>query len=44
MIEENGVTLDHVHADGAAIHAVPYPHLCLLRCVDHDVGESQAGM
>ena len=44
VIEENKVALDHVCADGAAIHVVLYPHLHFFRCVDHDAGESQARM
>ena len=44
VIEENNVIHGHMHADGAAVHAVPYPHLCFFRCMDCDLRESQARM
>ena len=36
VVKQSDGILNDIHADGAAVHAVPYPHLGLSSCVDCD--------
>ena len=36
VVKQSDVILNDVCANGAAVHAIPYSHLCLSSCVDHN--------